>query len=177
MDAIWHKYGSYMVIPYSCHIDTMWQAYGLAICMSYSVNMRAILFSHVACMLIPYDRHMAKPYACRMVSIWQPYGYTIWLPHGYHMAGIWFSHMEYIWGLGCKPHLCPYARHMTLHMAYIWVTYDNAIGEALTRGRTDQFSNICILWPWTATYHFGFRIWSTGSTDESACQVSRSKVI
>ena len=44
------------------------------------------------------------------------------------MAGIWFSHMEYIWGLGCKPHLCPHASHMTLHMAYIWVTYDNAIG-------------------------------------------------
>jgi len=36
--------------------------------------------------------------------------------------------MEYIWGLGCKPHLCPHASHMTLHMAYIWVTYDNAIG-------------------------------------------------
>ena len=63
-----------------------------------------------------------------MVLTWMLYGYAIWLPHGYHMAGIWFTHMEYIWALGCKPHQFPYASHMTSHMVYILVTYDNAIG-------------------------------------------------
>jgi len=75
-----------MVIPYSCHIDTMRQAYGLAICVSYSMNMIAILFSHAAWILIPYDRYMAKPYASRMAAIWLYHMASTWIPYGRHMV-------------------------------------------------------------------------------------------
>jgi len=78
-----------------------------------------------------------------MVSTWMLYGYTVWFPYGYHMAGIWFIHMEYIWALGCKPHLYPYASHMTSHMVYIWVTYDNAIG-AMVQPDLHLLPDLCV---------------------------------
>ena len=56
--------------------------------------MTAILFSHVASILIPYDRHMAKLYAYCMVSIWQPYGY---IPYGFHMDTIRPAYGLAIW--------------------------------------------------------------------------------
>jgi len=40
--------------------------------------------------------------------------------------------MESIWGLGCKPHLYPYASHMTSHIVYIWVSSVNATGVTQT---------------------------------------------
>ena len=83
MYAILHKYGSYVVLPYSCHIDTMGQAYGLDICVSYSMN--AVWYR--------YGSHMVIPYGFHMDTIRPAYGLAIWNTYGVSGANQIYAHM------------------------------------------------------------------------------------
>jgi len=47
-------HGMHMFQPYDSHIDTIWQAYGKAICLL-------------------YGSYMAVPYSCHIDTIWQAY--------------------------------------------------------------------------------------------------------
>jgi len=54
-------------------------------------------------------------------------------------------------------------------------TKDQMHYRAVTRGRTDNFSNIFFMWLWTLTYDLW--TWFIGCVDESVCRIFRSTVV
>ena len=67
---------------------------------------------------------------------------------------------------------------LSSHLPNIKKSKSHLTRKALTRGRTDHFSNIFHqLWPWTLTYDLGLRTRARQCTDEPANQIPRSKSV